>query len=127
DLIDNLSNAQTTSFFDEEATGYGREAKSTWWGGIGVLVVAGLVALLPIVAYYFDRITGRDPWLKGHDLILAHFTPALATGAVAGVLLARARNRDRARQRARDLSVVLQTMFVYAEGLGEGEDRQRFI
>jgi hypothetical protein len=127
DLIDNLTNAQATSYFEEEATGYGKEARFTWRGGLGVLGLAALVALLPILAYYFDRITGRDPWLEGHDLVAAHFTPALALGAVAGVLLARARNRDRARQRARDLSVVLQTMFVYAEGLGTVEERQQFI
>jgi hypothetical protein len=127
DLIDNITNAQATSHFESEAERYGGEARWTWYWGLGVLAAAAIVAITPIAIYYFDRITGRSPWLEGHDLAIAHATPTIALGAVAGVLLARARNRDRARQRARDLSVALQTMFAYAEQLQDIAERQLFI
>ena len=46
---------------------------------------------------------------------------------MAGVLLARSRNRDRARQRARDLSVALATMFVYSGQIADEAERQTFL
>jgi hypothetical protein len=126
-LIERITNAQATSYFEEEATSYGGEAKTLWRVGLAVIVAAALAALAPVVIYYYDRARGRAPWLHGRDLTAAHVTAAVALGAVAGVLLARARGRDRARQRARDLSVALQTMFVYAEQIEDVAERQLFI
>jgi hypothetical protein len=127
DLIDNITNAQATSYFEEEATTYGGEAKWLWRLGLAVVGVAALVALAPLAIYYYQRAKGHTPWLAGNELVAAHTAFVIALGAVAGVLLARARGRDRARQRNRDLSVALQTMFVYAEQLGDEEQRQTFI
>jgi hypothetical protein len=127
DLITRITNAEATSYFDEEAKRYGGEAKWLWRGGLGVVVAAAMLAIAPVLIYYFDRITGRMPWLHGNDLVAAHATPAVALGAVAGILLARARGRDRSRQRNRDLAVALQTMFVYAEQIADVEQRQVFI
>jgi hypothetical protein len=86
-----------------------------------------LAAATPLAIYYFDRITKRTPWLQGNHVLAAHTTFIVALGAVAGVLLARARGRDRARQRARDLSVALQTMFAYSESIADLNERQLFI
>jgi hypothetical protein len=127
DLIERLTTGQPTAYFDEEATAYGGEAKVLWYGGLAVLSAAVLAAATPLVIYYVDRATGRTPWLEGNHLVAAHTTFILALGAVAGVLLARARGRDRARQRARDLSVALQTMFAYSESISDPSERQLFI
>jgi hypothetical protein len=126
-LIERITNAQATSYFEEEATSYGGEAKSLWRSGLAVVALAAIAALTPLVVYYYDLARGRTSWLHGHDLTAAHVTAAVALGAVAGVLLARARGRDRARQRARNLSVALQTMFVYAEQIQDSAERQSFI
>jgi hypothetical protein len=127
DLIDQLTSAQATTYFEEEATTYGGEAKTMWWGGLGVVVAAALVPVVPLAIYYVQRIIGQTPWITGRDVIVAHTTAAIALGAVAGVLLARARGRDRARQRNRDLSVALRTMFVYAEQIQDPAERQAFL
>ena len=126
-LIQQITNAQAQSFFDEEATKYEHEGSVLWRWGLGVLAAASLVAILPLLIYYSARALGKHPWLHGHDLFAAHATPAVALGAVAGVLLARSRGRDRARQRARDLSVALATMFVYSGQIADEGERQRFM
>lgn len=126
-LIERITNAEATSYFDEEARRYGGEARWHWLAGLAVLTGAGLVALTPILIYYYQRYQGADPWLNESDAVVAHATATLAFAAVAGVLLARARGRDRARQRARDLAVALQTMFVYAEQIGEAQEQRAFI
>jgi hypothetical protein len=126
-LIDQLTAAQETTYFDKEATKHGSEAKWLWWLGLGVLVAATALALTPVVDYYWALHTHHAPWLQGRELLAAHTTAALALGAVAGVLLARARGRDRTAQRARNLTVALQTMFVYAEQIKDLDQRQAFI
>jgi len=126
-LIERITSAQATTYFEEEATSYEGEAKSLWRGGLGVLIVAAAVALAPIIIYYVHRAIGRTPWLTGTEVVGAHAAAAVALGAVAGVLLARARGRDRARQRNRQLSVALQTMFVYSEQIADENERQAFI
>jgi hypothetical protein len=127
ELIERITSAEATSYFEEEATTYGGEAKSLWRGGLAVLSLAALASLAPVLIYYIDRAIGHKPWIQAHDLVLAHTTAAVALAAVAGVLLARARGRDRARQRNRELSVALQTMFVYAEQIADESERQTFI
>jgi hypothetical protein len=125
-LIDQVTNAEAQSLFDSEATKYETEGRSLWRWGIGVLAVAAGLALLPILVYYAGKITGAD-WFNDQNIVAAHFAPAVALGAVSGVLLARARGRDRARQRARDLSVALGTMFVYSGQIKDEGERQRFL
>ena len=125
-LLDQLTNAEAQTFFDAEATKYETEAQTMWTRGVWVLVGATALALLPLLIYYAGKIFGKETFAK-HDLVTAHLAPAVAIGAVAGVLLARARGRDRARQRARDLSVALGTMFVYSGQIADEEERQRFL
>jgi len=127
ELIERLTNAQATSYFEQEASQYGGEAKVLWRSGLGVVLLAAAAAVAPLAMYYIDRLRDVTPWLEGRELTAAHVTAALALGAVAGVLLARARGRDRARQRARDLEVALNTMFVYAEQIDGDEQRQTFV
>jgi hypothetical protein len=125
-LIEQTTNAQVQDFFDKEATTYEREAKRLWKRGVLVLSAAAAVAILPIVIYYVGKILGKQPF--GNDsMVTAHFAPAVALGALAGVLLARARGRDQARQRAQDLSVALGTMFVYSAQIADEAERQNFV
>lgn len=84
-LIDRITNAQATSYFEDEATQYGGEAKWLWRGGFAVLIFAACAALIPLVNYYYDRIYDITPWLSGRELVTAHAGAALAFGAVAGV------------------------------------------
>jgi hypothetical protein len=125
-LIERATTAEVQSFFEDEAATYGGEARRAWSWGIGLLGAATAFALAPIVIYYLGTILDKD-WLAKQNLTAAHFAPAVALGAVAGVLLARARGRDRARQRARDLSVALLTMFAYSAQITSPEERQRFL
>lgn len=125
-LIEQTTNAEVQSSFDSEASKYEGEARRAWWAGIWLLAGAASFSVAPITIYYVGTILGHR-WLRGENLAAAHFAPAVALGAVAGVLLARARGRDRARQRARDLSVALVTMFVYSGQITNPEERQRFL
>jgi hypothetical protein len=125
-LIGEITSAQTQSFFDAEAKRNEEESRSLWKWGIGVLAAAAALAILPLTVYFAGVVLNQN-WLKDQDLTAAHFAPAVALGAVAGVLLARSRGRDRARQRARDLSVALQTMFAYSGQITDQDERQRFL
>jgi hypothetical protein len=125
-LIDQVSNAEAQSLYDTEATKYESEGRGLWRWGVGVLACAAAIALLPILVYYIGKVAGTG-WFEDQNIVAAHFAPAVALGAVAGVLLARARGRDRARQRARDLSVALGTMFVYSGQITDEGERQRFL
>jgi hypothetical protein len=125
-LLDQTTNAEVQSFFDTEATKYENEARFLWRWSIILLIVTALFSVAPIVIYYVGTATGHA-WLHDQNLIAAHLAPAVALGAVAGVLLARARGRDRARQRNRDLSVALGTMFVYSGQIASEDERQRFL
>jgi hypothetical protein len=125
-LLDRIANAEVQTFFEQEATDYQTEGSTLWRWGVGVLVAASGLAILPIAAYYIGQILNQG-WFEEENLVAAHFAPAIALGAVAGVLLSRARGRDRARQRARDLSVALGTMFVYTGQIADESERQRFV
>lgn len=112
--------------FESEAQKNQGEGRSLWRRGIWVLSAAAFVAILPILIFYVGQILGKDPFAD-ENLVAAHFAPALALGAVAGVILARARGRDRAGQRARDLAVALGTMFAYSNQIRDEGERQQFL
>ena len=126
-LIEQITNAEAQTFFEDEAKRYGEESTQLWNWGIGVLSAAAILAVLPLLIYYAARAFDKTPWIAGSQLAIAHTTPAIALAAVASVLLARSRRRDRARQRARDLSVALATMFVYSGQIADEAERQRFL
>src|SRR5205809_351566 len=70
----------------------------------------------------------RTRWNKPPGtLTTAHLAPTLVLAALSGILLSRARGRDRAGQRAGDLAVALGTMFVYSGQIQDEAERQRFI
>jgi hypothetical protein len=125
-LVEQTTNAGAQSFFDTEAKQNEKEARFLWRWSVGLLSVATLFAIAPITIYYVGLALDKD-WLRDQNLVWAHFAPAVALGAVAGVLLARARGRDRARQRAKDLSVALGTMFVYSGQIADDEQKQTFL
>jgi hypothetical protein len=126
-LITQTTNAQASSFFDSEATAAETQANTTWNVGIGVVVFAAFLSLLPLIAHYSDLLTGHGVELSESQTLGAHVTAAVALTAVSGVLLTRSRVRDRNRQRNRDLSVALNTMFAYGEQIEDPTERQRFI
>jgi hypothetical protein len=125
-LVEQTTNAGAQSFFDTEATRNEEEGRFFWRWSVTLLSAATVFAIAPITIYYIGTALGKD-WLKDQNLIAAHLAPAIALGAVAGVLLARARGRDRARQRAKDLSVALGTMFVYSGQIADEEQKQVFL
>lgn len=125
-LVEQTTNASAQSFFDTEATRNEKEGKIFWRWSVGLLGLATAFAVAPIAIYYVGVALEKD-WLEDQNLVAAHFAPAIALGAVAGVLLARARGRDRARQRAKDLSVALGTMFVYSGQIADPDQRQAFL
>jgi VIT1/CCC1 family predicted Fe2+/Mn2+ transporter len=125
-LLEQLTNAEVQTYFDAEAREYESQANRMWKWGIRVLVGAAVFAFLPIGIYYVGQVVGQH-WLRNLNLVAAHVAAVAALGTVSGVLLARARGRDKARQRARDLSVALGTMFVYSEQIEDLPERQRFV
>lgn len=121
-LIQEALSAQAGELFDKEAQTNQKESTKMWWRGVSVLGAAAALAVLPIVLYYF---TGD--FIEKDKLIYAHFGPAVALGAVAGVLLAKASGHNQAAQKARALSVALGTMFSYSGSIADEAERQRFI
>lgn len=123
-LIEQTTNAEAQSLFDKEAEKNEQQATNLWWGGFIVLVLAACLAVTPLFLHYRE-VDGHH--LQGAALTTSHIAPTLALGAVSGILLSRARGRDRAAQRARDLSVALGTMFVYSGQIADESERQRFL
>jgi hypothetical protein len=121
-LIDDLTNASSLSYFEDQAEKYEKESRRFWIAGVVVLGAAACIAILPVVLSYLLS----NHKLSGQSNISAHLGATLAFAAVAGVLLARARSRDRDRQRNRDLSVALGTMFAYSEQIANQEEKERF-
>jgi hypothetical protein len=121
ELLKQAADGTIKAEFDREAATNATESRRLWLFGLTVLGGAALLAVLPLILHYFSLNT-----LEGRDLLAAHFAPTVALGAVAGVLLGRAKARDRSRQRARDLSVALGTMVVYSGQIDDAQERQAF-
>ncbi len=122
-LIDSLSDRTANALYTEDAERRGKEGKAAWRLGLAVLVTAAFVALWPLLAHY----AGRGPAYTTNTLLAAHVGPTIALGALAGVLLARARNRDHASQRSADLATAMGTMIVYSEKIEDPAARQLFM
>lgn len=122
-LVSAVNAGSSQKLFDDDAARNERESQIAWRLGIGVLAVAACVAALPLVLHYF----GMGPDYKENALLGAHAAATLALGAVAGVLLAKARARDRAHQRARDLSTAMGTMISYSNQIQDEAEKQRFM
>lgn len=121
------TNAQASSHFESEAAASQTEANQTWKIGVGVVIGAAAISLLPLIAHYVRLATSRGPSFTELQLVSIHVTAALALGTLAGVLLRRSRVRDRNRQRNTDLAVALKMMFSYAQQIENEAERQQFI
>lgn len=122
-LVDTTSASAVNSLYDAEATANARESTTAWRWGIGVLISAAVVAVLPLALHYLDH----GPDYSNNGLLLAHAGSTAALATVAGVLLARARGRDHIRQRAKDLSTAMGTMIVYSGQIQDPGEKQQFI
>jgi hypothetical protein len=122
-LIQAATNRQAEAVFEEEATELKKEERGLWRIGIAIVSAASVIAVLPLIIHYF----GGGPRYTGSGLLAAHFTAAGSFAVVSGVLFARARGRDRTRQRARDLTLALSTMFAYSGQIHDETERARFV
>lgn len=126
-FITQTTNAEAYQFFEAEAATSRTEAELTWKFGIGVVVAAAVISLLPLIAHYINVIFNVGPRFNATQVVSMHVAGGLALGTVAGVLLTRSRVRDRNRQRNTDLSVALRMMFAYAQQIENESERQQFI
>ena len=122
-LVSTINASATNSLFDAEAARNESESRISWRWGIAVLAAAALFAVLPIVLHY----VGRGPTYTAVGVLGAHAGATAALGTVAGVLLSRARARDRAHQRARDISTAMGTMISYSNQIVDESEKQRFM
>jgi len=122
-LIDSVSAGTINSRFESDAESNKKESSRAFTWGLVVLVLAAVVTALPLVLHYVGL--GRE--YTGAQLLGAHVSATLALGAVAGVLLTRARHRDRARQRANDLATAMGTIIVYSNQIQDQDEKQRFM
>jgi hypothetical protein len=121
-LLDTLTDTSTRSYFDQQAKKSATASLILWSFGVSVLVLAACAAFLPVVLNY----TSKAHELHGQSSISAHLGATLALAAVAGVLLARARSRDRAGQQSANLSVALGTIYAYSEQIQNQDAKERF-
>jgi hypothetical protein len=121
-LLTNITNAAAQFHFDKRAAAHEKESHDFWLIGVCVLSAAAIIAILPVFLDY----TGWGDNLSGQTRISAHIAATLAFATVAGVLLARARSRDREGQRNRDLAVALETMFAYSGEIENPEEQAKF-
>lgn len=122
-LVTSVTADATRSLFDEDAKRNEDESKSAWMWGLIVLGAAAVVAVLPLFLHYI----GKGPDYSKGALIGAHAASTAALATVAGVVLARARSRDLARQRANDLSTAMGTMIAYSNRIRDDGEKERFL
>jgi hypothetical protein len=122
-LLDTTSASAVNALFEKEAETNKKESDTAWKRGIWVLIAAAVVAILPLALHYIHL----GPDYSNKSLLLAHAGSTAALGTVAGVVLARARSRDLARQRAKDLSTAMGTMIVYSNRIQDPTEKQQFI
>lgn len=122
-MVTTVTSGGTEARFQADANRNEEESKAAWGWGLVVLVLAATVAVAPLVLHYW----GTGPDYSTGALLGAHAGSTAALAAVAGVLLARARSRDLARQRASDLSTAMGTMITYSGQISDDGERQRFM
>jgi protein-S-isoprenylcysteine O-methyltransferase Ste14 len=122
-LVATVLSDATNALFKADAQRNAKESRFAWVAELVVLGLAAVVALLPVTFHYL-RWGPKYSTVEQIGLHLA-FTAALAT--FAGVLLARARSRDHAAQRANDLSTATGTMISYSNQIFDPAEQQRFM
>lgn len=122
-LVSAVVSDSTNSLFKAEAVRNTSESKTAWRWGLVVLGAAAVVAVLPLFIHYI----GRGPSYSTTALVGAHFASTAALATFSGVLLARARSRDQAAQRAHDLSTAMGTMISYSNQIADPAEKERFM
>jgi len=122
-LVTTVSSDATNSLFKADAQRNARESKGAWITGLAVLASAALVAILPVILHYLQ--IGYK--YSGIEQLGIHLVSTAALASFAGVLLARARSRDQAAQRANDLSTAMGTMISYSNQISDPVEKQRFM
>jgi hypothetical protein len=122
-LISTVTSDATNSLFKADAKRNESQSRVAWAWGLGILIGAAAIAVLPLIIHYI----GNGPDYSPYALFAVHATSTLALGTVAGVILARARGRDRASQRANDLSTAMGTMISYSNQIQNDDEKQRFM
>jgi hypothetical protein len=122
-LVTAISSDATNSLFKADAKRNAKESRGAWRWGLGVLGAAAFIAVLPVMLHYLDF----GPGYSAIEQIGVHLASTAALGTFAGVLLARARSRDHAAQRAHDLSTAMGTMISYSNQISDPIEKQRFM
>lgn len=122
-LVTTVLSDATNSLFKADAARNAKESTGAWIAGLAVLGLAALVAVLPVGLHYLDM----GPSYTAIEQIALHLASTAALGTFAGVLLARARSRDRAAQRAHDLSTAMGTMISYSNQISDPTEKERFM
>lgn len=122
-LVTATTSDATNALFKADAKRNQKESRISWYAGLVVLGAATVVALLPLMLHY----RGHGPDYSSTALVGAHIASTLALATFAGVLLARARSRDLAAQRANDLSTAMGTMISYSNQIKDPVERERFM
>lgn len=122
-LVSTISSDATNSLFVEAAKRNEKQSTRAWAAGLTVLGAAAIVAVLPVLLHYLD--VGPD--YSAFEQLGVHLASTAALATFAGVLLARARSRDRAAQRAHDLSTAMGTMITYSNQISDPTEKQRFM
>lgn len=122
-LVTAASSDATNSLFKADAKRNARESRGAWTAGLVVLGAAAVVAVLPVLLHYL----GVGSQYSALEQIGLHLVSTAALATFAGVLLARARARDQAAQRANDLSTAMGTMISYSNQISDPAEKQRFM
>ena len=122
-LVTAASSDATNALYVADAERNAKESRGVWAAGLAVLGAAAFVAILPVVLHYI----GVGPTYTAIEQIGLHLASTAALAAFSGVLLARARSRDQAAQRARDLSTAMGTMISYSNQISNPVEKERFM
>lgn len=122
-LVTTVLSDATNTLYKADATRNEKESKGAWRWGLVVLGVAALVAVLPVGLHYLSW----GPTYSTAQVIGVHLASTAALGTFSGVLLARARSRDRAAQRSHDLSTAMGTMISYSNQISNPVEKERFM
>lgn len=122
-LVSTVLSDATNTLYKDDATRNERESKGAWISGLFILGLAALAAVLPVGMHYL----GLGPDYSRGEVIAVHLASTAALGSFAGVLLARARSRDHAAQRAHDLSTAMGTMISYSNQISNPVEKERFM
>jgi len=122
-LVTTVLSDATNALYKADANRNEKESKGAWISGLLVLGLAAIAAVLPVALHYLKL----GPSYSTAEVIGVHLASTAALGTFAGVLLARARSRDRAAQRAHDLSTAMGTMISYSNQISNPVEKERFM